>query len=132
MPLRAARDAGMTGGMQGQDPPSVAVASHIHPPVAAAAAVLTAAEQAEGGGEAEVRATHNVDCNPTRWPESPRIVMRCAPRASNGPNHLGLSALQVQVGLGTEVPMAGATETRQHTKASRRSRRAAEAAALLG
>ena len=31
-----------------------------------------------------------MDCNPTRWPESPRIVMRCAPRASNGPNHLGI------------------------------------------
>ena len=30
-----------------------------------------------------------MDCSPTRWPESPRIVLRCAPRASNGPNHLG-------------------------------------------
>ena len=37
-----------------------------------------------------------MDYNPTRWPQSPRIVMRCAPRASNGPNHLGLCALQVR------------------------------------
>ena len=36
------------------------------------------------------------DVDPTRWPQSPRIVMRCAPRASNGPNHLGLCALQVR------------------------------------
>ena len=32
----------------------------------------------------------SMDDSPTRWPESPRIVMRCALRASNGPNHLGL------------------------------------------
>ena len=39
----------------------------------------------------EVRDPHDpMDCNPTRWPLSPRIVMRCAPRASNGPDHLGL------------------------------------------
>ena len=35
------------------------------------------------------------DCDAMRSPsikrpESPRIVMRCAARASNGPNHLGL------------------------------------------
>ena len=35
-----------------------------------------------------------MDYNPTRWPLSPRIVMQCTPRASNGPNHLGLRALQ--------------------------------------
>ena len=35
---------------------------------------------------------HNMDYPRTRWPKSPRIVMRCAPRASNGPNHLGLCA----------------------------------------
>ena len=33
---------------------------------------------------------HSMDYNPTRWPESPRIVMRCATRPSNGLNHLGL------------------------------------------
>ena len=32
------------------------------------------------------------DCPPKRRPESPRIVVQCAPWASNGPNHLGLSA----------------------------------------
>ena len=37
---------------------------------------------------------HSMDYNPTRWPESPRVVMRCAHRASNGPNYLGLCALQ--------------------------------------
>ena len=37
---------------------------------------------------------HNMVYNPTRWPSSPRIVMRCTPRASNGPRHLGLCALQ--------------------------------------
>ena len=37
---------------------------------------------------------HNMDYSPTRWPESPRIVMQCAPRASNGPNHLGNPAFQ--------------------------------------
>ena len=31
----------------------------------------------------------NMDYNPTRWPESPRIVMRCATRASNGRDHPG-------------------------------------------
>ena len=35
-----------------------------------------------------------MDCKPTRWLKSPRIVMRCAPRASNGPDHLVLCALQ--------------------------------------
>ena len=43
--------------------------------------------------------------NPTRWPQSPRVVMRCAPRESNGPNHLGLCALQERVGrLGRSQP----------------------------
>ena len=28
---------------------------------------------------------HNMDSTPTRWPQSPRIVMRCAPRASKWP-----------------------------------------------
>ena len=37
-----------------------------------------------------VRRATNVDYSPTRWPESPRVVMRCAHRASNGPDHLGL------------------------------------------
>ena len=34
-----------------------------------------------GGGARSVagcEAPHNMDYNPTRWPESPRIVMRCA------------------------------------------------------
>ena len=35
-----------------------------------------------------------MDRNPTRWPKSPRIAMRCAPRAANGSKHLGLCALQ--------------------------------------
>ena len=35
-----------------------------------------------------VRDPHNMDYTPTRWPESPRIVTRCAPRAPNGPDHL--------------------------------------------
>ena len=39
---------------------------------------------------------HTMDYDPTRWPQSPRIVMRCAPRASNGPNRLGLCALQAR------------------------------------
>ena len=37
---------------------------------------------------------HNMDCPPKRWAGSPRITVQCAPRASNGPNHLGLCALQ--------------------------------------
>ena len=36
----------------------------------------------------------HMDYVPTRWPYSPRIVLRCTPRASNGPNHLGLCAVQ--------------------------------------
>ena len=47
----------------------------------------------------QVRDPIDVDYNPTRWPQSPRVVMRCAPRASNGPNRLGLFALQ----MATEV-----------------------------
>ena len=44
------------------------------------------------------------DCDAIRFPsiklpESPRIVMRYASRASNGPNHLGLCALQVALAL---------------------------------
>ena len=37
---------------------------------------------------------NHMDYNPSRWPQSTRIVKRCAARASNGPNHLGLRALQ--------------------------------------
>ena len=44
--------------------------------------------------EAQVRAPTTWEYPPTRLPESPRIVVQCAPRASNGPNHLGLCALQ--------------------------------------
>ena len=36
------------------------------------------------------RAQVSMDNSPARWPESPRIAMRCTPRASNGPDHLGL------------------------------------------
>ena len=38
----------------------------------------------------QVRDPQHVDCPPIRLPESPRIVMRCAPRAPNGPHHLAL------------------------------------------
>ena len=37
----------------------------------------------------QVRDPHNMDYLPTRWPESPRIVVKCDSWASNGPNHLG-------------------------------------------
>ena len=47
-----------------------------------------------GHHDGEVRAPHDTDYDPTRWPYSPRIVMRRAPRASAGPDHLGLRALQ--------------------------------------
>ena len=58
----------------------------------------------------------NPDCDAMRspsimWLESPRIVLQCAPRASNGPNHLGSRARQdfpptkYQV-LGAEVALA--------------------------
>ena len=43
---------------------------------------------------APVRDPTNMDYPPTRWPRSPRFVVQCAPRASNGPNHLGLCALR--------------------------------------
>ena len=43
----------------------------------------------------QVRDPRHIDCPPTRWPQSPRVVMRCDPRASNDPNHLGLCGLQV-------------------------------------
>ena len=33
---------------------------------------------------------NNMNCPPTLWPKSPRIVLQCAFRASNGLNHLGL------------------------------------------
>ena len=36
----------------------------------------------------------NIDYSPTRWPQSPWIVMQCAPSAPNAPNHLGFCALQ--------------------------------------
>ena len=39
-----------------------------------------------------VRAPHNMDYPPKGWPESPRIVVKYAPCASNGPD--GLCALQ--------------------------------------
>ena len=32
-----------------------------------------------------------------KWPVSPRVVVQRAPRASNGPYHLGLCALQVEI-----------------------------------
>ena len=35
-----------------------------------------------------------MDCNPTRWPASPRIVTRRTLRVSNGPDRLGSCALQ--------------------------------------
>ena len=35
-----------------------------------------------------VRDPHNMDCPSTRWPSSPRIVVKCASQASNGPNRL--------------------------------------------
>ena len=38
------------------------------------------------------RPQHNTDYPPTRWSQSPRIVVQCAPQASNGPTHLGLHA----------------------------------------
>ena len=41
-----------------------------------------------------VRDPHSTDCPPTRWPESPRIVVTSDPWTSNGPDHLGLCALQ--------------------------------------
>ena len=42
----------------------------------------------------QVRDPRHIDCPPTRWPQSPRVVMRCNPRASTGPNHLGFCGLQ--------------------------------------
>ena len=50
----------------------------------------------------------NMDYNPTRWPQSPPIVMRCAPWASNGPNHLGLCALQLDTNGDGQVRVASA------------------------
>ena len=41
-----------------------------------------------------VRDPHSMDYHPKIWPESPRIVLQCTLPASNGPNHLGLCALQ--------------------------------------
>ena len=46
---------------------------------------VTKAELAEFGA-----GPHNMDYNPTRWHESPRIVMRSSTRASHGTNHLGM------------------------------------------
>ena len=48
----------------------------------------------DGGGAGHPT---NMDYSPTRWPESPRVVVRCAARAFNGPNHLGLRALQAEL-----------------------------------
>ena len=65
----------------------------------------------------------NVDYNPTRRPLSPRIVMRCAPRASNGPNypnHLGLCALQRPSGWPSSRGTVSAAGSSEFT-ASRRS-----------
>ena len=41
-----------------------------------------------------VRGRTHMDYKPTRWPQSPRVAVRCAARASNGPNHLELRGLQ--------------------------------------
>ena len=41
-----------------------------------------------------VRAPHDMDDPPTKWRESPRIVVQYAILASNSPNYLGLCALQ--------------------------------------
>ena len=35
-----------------------------------------------------------MDYDPTRWPWSPRIMLRCTPLVSNGPKHIGLCALR--------------------------------------
>ena len=37
-------------------------------------------------------APHNMDDLQARWAESPRIVVKCDPSASNGPHYLGLCA----------------------------------------
>ena len=55
---------------------------------------LLGAEGRAGRGRTGGARSHNMDYPLTRWPESPRIAVQCAPRASNGPNHLGLCALQ--------------------------------------
>ena len=53
-------------------------------------AQVLAVEDESAGAVTLVRAPHSMDYSPTRWPQSPRIAMRCAPIASNGPDHLGL------------------------------------------
>ena len=65
--------------------PSGRERAHLEPDPPARRADLH--EQLLGAG-----APTNMDYPPPRWPGSPRIVMRCAPRASNGPDHLGLRA----------------------------------------
>ena len=45
-------------------------------------------------GLAGARPPHNMDDPPTRWPQSPRVVVQCAPSAPNGQNHLGFCVLQ--------------------------------------
>ena len=52
------------------------------------------AAAAAGSLESAVRGPRHMDCPPTRWPESPRIVMQCAPCAPNGPNRLGFCVFQ--------------------------------------
>ena len=52
----------------------------------------------DGGGEKPIgpgAGPHNMDYLPTKWPCSPRIVAQRDPRASNAPDHLGLSAPSV-------------------------------------
>ena len=47
-------------------------------------AVLVGVEEEDGAGP-----PHSMGFPPTRWLESPRIVVQCAPCASNGPKDLG-------------------------------------------
>ena len=62
-------------------------------PVGSCSLLMNAATpMANGVGSMMVRGHTNVKYNPTRWPQSPRIVVRCAARESNGLNHLGLSS----------------------------------------
>ena len=35
----------------------------------------------------------DIDCPPTRWPQSPRIAAQCTPKAANGPDHPGFGVL---------------------------------------
>ena len=96
---------------KGQSPRSLA-ASHMQPDGGLQPDTLTALVAAEAA-EA-VRCPHNMDFPSTRWPESPRIVVQCAPRASNGPNHL------VFVRPSGGATTAGATRTGSCTETSTR------------